>query len=234
MNPTEVARRIRRAVGISAMAFAICSPGFGQDVANPASVNAFDPREVALLPKYCMYTQLFRLHVPGGGDNQQIEAWRALMGPTFEDMHHYCFGLMKTNRATLYGLSREQRRFYLSDAVDEFDYVLQRAQKDFVLLPEILVKKGMNLVRLDKGPVAILQFERAIEAKPDYWTAYGELSDFYKQQGNIARAREVLERGLAASPDAPGLKRRMTELTAASDGKKVRRSSDSSPAVTQR
>ena len=233
MNSTEVARRIRRAAGISAVALAICSPGFGQDVANPSSINAFDSREVALLPKYCIHTLLFRPHIPGGNDPKQVEAWRALMGPTFETMHHYCFGLMKTNRALLYGLSRELRRFYLTDAIGEFDYVLQRAPNDFVLLPEILVKKGANLVRLDKGPLAILEFERAIEVKPDYWTAYGELSDLYKQQGNIAGAREVLERGLAFAPDAPGLKRRMAEM-AGDDGKKARPSADSASPTKQR
>lgn len=234
VNPREVARRIRRTAGIAAVVLAIALPAVAQDVANPSSVNAFDPREVGLLPKYCAYTQLFRQHVPGGSDGDQIQAWRALMGPAFDDLHHYCFGLMKTNRAMLYGVTREQRRFYLADAVDEYDYVLQRAPKDFVLTPEILVKKGVNLVRLDRGPVALLQFEKAIEVKPDYWTAYGELSDFYKQQGNTAKARETLERGLAASPDAPGLKRRMAELTGGSDAKKARRPADSGSPAPQR
>ncbi len=227
-------RRFYRAAAIYAVVFGISSPGFAQDVANPSSVTAYDPREVALLPKYCIYTQLFRQHVPGGNDAEQLQAWRAIMGATFEAMHHYCFGLMKTNRAMLHGLNRDQRRFYLTDALDEYDWVLTRAPNDFILLPEIFVKKGVNLVRLDKGPIAILQFERAIELKPDYWTAYGELSDFYKQQGNIAGARETLERGLVHSPDSPGLKRRMTELSAVNDGKKTRRSTDPAAPTPQR
>lgn len=220
MNATEVAWRIRRMKWIGALTLGICSPGFAQNFANPSSITDYDPREVAMLPRYCIYTQLFREHVPGGNDIQQIQAWRSFMGPEFEAMHHYCFGLMKTNRATLHAQNKDQRQFYLTDAIIEYDFVLQRVPNDFIVLPEILTKKGENLMRLGKEPLALIEYNRAIEAKPDYWTAYGDLSDLYKQQGNITEARKVLERGLSFSPDAPGLKRRMAELATGNDDKK--------------
>ena len=42
----------------------------------------FDPKQLAMLPPYCKYTQLYRQSVPGGSDPQQIERWSSLMGPT--------------------------------------------------------------------------------------------------------------------------------------------------------
>jgi tetratricopeptide (TPR) repeat protein len=234
LKATEVVWRIRRATLIGTLALGVCVPGLTQDFSNPSSITDYDPREVALLPHYCIYTQLFREHVPGGSDITQIQAWRSFMGPEFEAMHHYCFGLMKTNRATLHAQNKDQRLFYLTDAVTEYDFVLQRVPNDFIVLPEILTKKGENLVRMGREPLALIQFNRAIEVKPDYWTAYGDLSDLYKQQGNLTEARKVLEKGLSFSPNAPGLKRRMAELATSADDKKAsRRSSPSASASAQ-
>jgi tetratricopeptide (TPR) repeat protein len=212
------------------LAFGVSLPGVAQDFSNPSSITDYDPREVALLPHYCIYTQLFREHVPGGNDITQIQAWRSFMGPEFEAMHHYCFGLMKTNRATLHAQNKDQREFYLTDAITEYDFVLQRVPNDFIVLPEILTKKGENLVRLGREPLALVQFNRAVEVKPDYWTAYGDLSDLYRQQGNIAEARKVLERGLSFSPNAAGLTRRMAELATGADKKAPRRPSPAASA----
>src|SRR5262249_19085467 len=106
----------------------------------PDSVEtSFDSREVALLPHYCMYTKLFRMGVPGGDNKAEIDRWRAMMGPAFDWMHHYCWGLMKTNRALLLAKDKRTKTFYLNDAISEFDYFLNRASpsRDFVLLPEI-------------------------------------------------------------------------------------------------
>jgi hypothetical protein len=181
----------------------------------PPTIDGYDPREVGMLPRFCIHTQVFRERVPGGSNPQQIERWRAIMGPTFEAMHHYCWGLMKTNRAVLLVRSSERRQFYLNDSLGEFDWVIQRAPENFILLPEVLVKKGENLVRLNKGPSAVYAFERAIELKPDYWPPYAQMSDYYKAAGNTARAREVLAQGLAQIRNSPALLRRAGELNVA-------------------
>jgi tetratricopeptide (TPR) repeat protein len=171
---------------------------------------------MALVPRYCIYTQVFRDKIPGGDNQAEIERWGALMGKeAFHHMHHYCAGLMETNRAIFLALTPEQRRFRLTESIAEFDYVIQRVPEDFKLLPEILTKKGANLIRLGQAPRALGELERAIRLKPDYWPPYAELSDYYKGAGDLPRAREHLERGLAHSPDAEGLKRRLTELDAA-------------------
>lgn len=180
----------------------------------PGTVEGFDPREIALLPRYCVYTDTFRSRVPLGNNPQMIAQWHAHMGRIFEAMHHYCYGLMKTNRATLLAQDATTRRFYLLDSITEFDYVISRAPADFVLLPEILSKKGENLIRLDKGPAGMQELERAIELNPNYWPPYAHMSDYFKSKGEIKTAREWLEKGLVTSPDARGLTRRLAELDA--------------------
>jgi tetratricopeptide (TPR) repeat protein len=203
------------AVGIGMMVACGSAPR-AQDITAipgyPASIEAYDVREIAMLPDYCRYTQLFRDSVPGGADQSKAQRWRALMGDTFNHLHHYCWGMMKTNRAMILARTREGRIYYLNSANGEFDYVIQRAPRDFVLLPEIVTKKGENLIHLGRGQVALLVLEEATKIKPDYWPPYARMSDYLKDQGDIARAREVLEKGLAAAPDAQALKRRLAEL----------------------
>jgi tetratricopeptide (TPR) repeat protein len=187
----------------------------------PDGVQGYDPREVALLPRYCIHTQLFRNAVPGGYDQEEIKRWYSVMGPSFNNMHHYCWGLMKTNRALLLARTPHFRRFYLNDSLQEFDYVIRSSPPDFGLLPEILTKKGENLIRLDRGPQGILELERAIELKPDYWPSYAALSDYYKTTGDLAKAREWLEKGLSVTPDVKALKRRLVEVDEAKDKPKT-------------
>ena len=198
------------------VSLSLCGPATAQGIAGyPADVFAFDPREIALLPKFCTYTQHFRARVPGGSDPALIEQWHARLGPDFVHLHHYCYGLMKTNRAVLLARDRTARQFYLSDAIVEFDYVIVRATDDFVLLPEVRLKKGENLVLLGKGPLAVLEFESAIELRKDYWPPYAQLSDYYKDSGDSLKAKEVLVRGLTAAPDAKALQRRLAEMETA-------------------
>lgn len=181
----------------------------------PDSIQAYDPREVALLPPYCKYTQIFRAVVPGGNDQAAIDGWYARLGPTFHHMHHYCWGLMKENRGTLLSSDLTTRRFYLTDAVREYDYVIEHAPEDYVLLPEIITRKGQDLVLLGKGPVGEFEFRRAIALKPDYWAPYAYLSDYYRKIGETAKAREALQAGLAQVPGSEPLLRRQSELDSA-------------------
>lgn len=179
----------------------------------PEDILAYDAREIALLPRYCRFTQDFGLRAtPGGADPTEAARWERAFGPTFKHLHHYCWGLMKTNRAVLLARDRQVRRFYLSDSLGEFDYVLERAEPGFLLLPEILTRKAENLVLLDRGPTAMVALERAVAIKADYWPAYGVMGDYYKDLGDLAKAREVLNRGLEKAPEAEALKRRLREL----------------------
>lgn len=213
MNVASRSLNALKALMAAAIGFASLSAGAQAPIPGyPDTIDAFDPREVAMLPPYCAYTHYFRAAVPGGNDREKTEAWRSTLGPTFEHIHHYCFGLMKTNRGALLARSRQSRLFYLNDALLEYDYVIQRAPRDFVLLPEILTRKADNLLLLERYPLAIYNYELAIEAKPDYWPPYAKLADHYRDHGNPAKAKSVLEAGLKAAPAAPALERRLAEL----------------------
>jgi tetratricopeptide (TPR) repeat protein len=220
----ELVCRYRRALAIVVFV-AAAGQANAQQIPGYPAVEAYDPREVAMVPRYCIYTQHFRDRVPGGNDRATIDAWYARMGPVFHAMHHYCWGLMKTNRALLLARDTDTRRFYLGDAISEYDYVIQHSSDDFVLLPEILTKKGENLVRLGKGPQAIREFDRAMTLKPDYWPPYAHLSDYYRSTGDVAKARETLTRGLESAPDATALRRRLAELDVGIRGNTQRRNS---------
>jgi tetratricopeptide (TPR) repeat protein len=205
-------RRFARVLPATAVLWGVCVAALAQQIPGYPSIDSYDAREVALLPKFCPYTLLFSEKVPGGSDPEQKRRWQGVLGPTFITLHHYCWGLMKTNRAVLLARDAQTRTFYLGDAINEFDYVIERAPPDFVLLPEILTKKGENLVRLGRGPTGIVQFENAITLKPDYWPPYAQMSDYYKELGDLGKAREALERGLAQAPSTAALTRRLEEL----------------------
>jgi tetratricopeptide (TPR) repeat protein len=182
-----------------------------------------DPKLAAMLPPYCKYTQDYRENVPGGNDPKQIEHWTSVMGAeNFLHLHHYCYGLDNTNRALYFSSTKQARTFELSNAVREFDYVLARVKPDFALLPEILTRRGENLLRLGNGPQGLLDLNRAIELKPDHWPPYAALSDYYKSLGDVASAREWAKKGLAAAPGTRALQRRLAEL----DNPKAGRSAD--------
>lgn len=180
----------------------------------PDHVRAFDPREVRMLPKYCIYTQDYRERVPGGNDPAAIEQWTATMGEIFVHMHHYCYGLMKANRGLYLTRDALSRKYYLRDAIIEYDYVLNHATRDFILLPELLNRKAEALMRLGEPARAIQLLEEAIDVKPDYWAPYASLSDYYRETGDLKKARELLQAGLEAAPDSKGLTRRLAELDA--------------------
>jgi hypothetical protein len=46
------------------------------------------------------------------------------------------------------------------------------------------------------------------------------MSDYYKETGQLAKAREWLEKGLSVAPNANGLTRRLAELDGAKDKRK--------------
>jgi tetratricopeptide (TPR) repeat protein len=182
----------------------------------------YDPKQLSLLPEYCKYTQAYREVVPGGNNPAEIDRWSASMGGhNFIHMHHYCWGLEHTNGALYFARTKLDRDGYLVHAIREFDYVLRNVGGDFALLAEIFTKKGENLIRLGKAPQGILELNRAIELKPGYWPPYAALSDYYKDVGDSASARQWLEQGLIASPGTKALQRRLAEL----DSKKGTRKS---------
>jgi len=198
--------------------------GFALALVAPMQVEAqrtYEPREVYLLPVYCKYTQEFRDHVPGGRNRAEIDRWTAIMGATFNHMHHYCLGLMASNRAAFLSQTSQDRTHNLHNSISEFDYVIERLPPDFSLLPEILTKKGESLIRLDRGGEGMLELQQAVRIKAGHWPAYAAMSDHYKETGQRAKAREWLEKGLSVAPNNKALAQRLAELDAPKDKRKA-------------
>ena len=172
-----------------------------------------DSKQAAMLPAYCKYTQDYREKVPGGSDPAEIARWANILGEkNFHHLHHYCYGLEKSNRALYFSRTKQDRDRELAESVREFEYVIDRVAPDFALLPEILTRRGENLLRLGNGPQGVVDLHRAIDLKPDHWPPYAALSDHYKGLGDFEAARQWAERGLAAAPGTKALERRLAEL----------------------
>lgn len=183
------------------------------NIANAQSIDLlYSPTAMLMLPSYCKHTLAYRGRVPGGNDQQEVARWYKLLGPTFEHMHHYCWALAQTNHAMFNTRSSQERNSYLVTSIGDFDYVIRNAPADFPLLPEILTRKGENLLRITRTAEGTAALFQAIEIKPDYWPPYSILSDHYKEQKNFALARSYLEKGLSAAPDAKPLQQRLRDL----------------------
>jgi tetratricopeptide (TPR) repeat protein len=203
-----ISRKLRPALLAWPIALAgiLSSPG-------AAGQRQNDPKQTALLPPYCKYTQDYREKMPGGNDPQQIARWANILGEkNFQHLHHYCYGLEHSNRALYFSRTKQERDRELAQSVKEFEYVIERVAPDFALLPEILTRRGENLLRLGNGPQGVMDLNRAIELKPDHWPPYAALSDYYKALGDIEAAREWAGRGLTAAPGTRALQRRLAEL----------------------
>lgn len=217
MSTTAMRLRLRAAAAAAALLL-VSGGSAAQSIipGYPDNIHQLDPREVARLPPFCIYTAHFLEAFRGGRDSVELRRWKALFGEVFQTLHHYCWGLMYLNRAKFLARDQGNRNWNFSAAIHDFDYVLNfvEAKKlyDFILLPEILTRKGEALVGLGRGARAVAEFERAIELKPDYWPAYAQLADYYRDAGEVERAREVLNAGLARSPDTLALTRRLKEL----------------------
>jgi tetratricopeptide (TPR) repeat protein len=194
----------RRALLLAMVAAALSAP-----VAVLAQMQ-YSAQEVAMLPSYCQSHP----YVTKNGSEAEIQRWKSAMGDVYQAIHHYCWAQIATNRAKLSSRSRQERMRWLNQSIGDFDYVLQYAPRDFPLLPEILTRKGENLIGLGNAAPGVTDLQRAIEVKPDYWPPYAILSDYFKSVGDRAKAKEWLDKGLSQSPDAKALKRRLAELDA--------------------
>lgn len=182
---------------------------------SPTSTHAqgrhnFTEREISMLPDFCRH-KLAR-DAQKEVDPADTARFQELLGRTYLHLHHYCYGLVFTNRAKLARVTASERNSLLSQSIGEFDYTIRNSTVDFVLLPEMLTKKGENLLRLRRIQEGVSTLQSAIQTKPDYWPPYAVLSDYFKANGELDAARGWIEKGIAASPGAKALESRHLEL----------------------
>lgn len=158
--------------------------------------------EIVALPEYCQQS----LH--SGQATEQFRAhWGSALGPTFQHIHHYCFGMAFLSRALHFGLTRSQRQFNLERAVEEIEYVVRHAEPGFVLMPELLSRQGVALTQLKRYAAAEGKFQEAIAVEPNYWPAYRGLAEMYIDMKQPGRAREILQKGIPIVSDPRALQR---------------------------
>lgn len=167
--------------------------------------------ELRLLPAYC--TAKLR-------DVSELEEkkWRQTLGKDFVHVHHYCFALNFISRASMQS-DVGKKSFSYHQALNNLEYMEEHASADFVLMPEIYVKFGNVLRLVNRDSEAATKFLKAIELHPSYTPAYGSLSDYYLDLGNVEKARETLEEGLARSPSSKLLKRKLAALKGKTGGR---------------
>lgn len=188
--------------------------------ANPMDASNATRGELARLPEYCNHVWgYFR-------DAQERANWFVRMGPVFEHMHHYCWALVKANRAEAPGTELQLRRSLYASAVDECRYVLRNhPDPAFVLRPEILYRMGQFEAANESWIQAIEYYQESIAAKPDYWPPYIGIADIHLRLGRRDRAMEILDAGLKVTPHEPRLQdalKRAAEARAGGAGRSTR------------
>jgi hypothetical protein len=104
--------------------------------------NAATPSEIAMLPDFCQ--------AKFGTNAELSQQWNQRMGPDkYVHLHHYCHGLRWTDRAKL-TFDKQARRYYLTNAVNDFDYVIRNWPDGFYLKAEAKTRKSQaeSMLRL--------------------------------------------------------------------------------------
>ena len=181
-----------------AVALALIAPG--AEAQKPPDVT---DGEVALLPPYCPDTQTMSAVDPRG--TEKAARWVAVLGNAFWGLHHYCWGLIRVNRAGHAGVTPQMRRYLYESAINDYQYVLENSQPNFVLLPEIYLRIGEASMELQAYSSALEAFQRSREIKPDYWPAYVRAATVLTRLGKNADAAALLQEGLTRMPNEPAL-----------------------------
>lgn len=189
-----------RVVALACLSLGLVAPAMAQRQSN------FTVGERALLPPFCEESMGFRSGSDVGQMGPNAPYWFGLMGKSFVTMHHYCYGLIKERRALAPGQTLFNRNALLEQAVNEYQYVIDNALANFVLLPDVFVQRGDMQALLKRYLDAIESYREARERKPDYWRAYSRWATALVALNNPKSALTVLEDGIRAVPSDPKLR----------------------------
>ena len=180
------------------------------------------PAEMALLPEYCQVRAI---------DNQgspAFRAWMQALAPKFLGIHHYCAGVNYINRY-LHLVNDPKRKYYLSRAVPEIDYVAKDMPPNFPIAGEVYMHRGLANKLMKKEAAAASDFVKAIKHDPNQVRAYLYLSEIYAAAGNKDKALEFTTIALKRVPDSKTLQQRYLEY----GGKKPFPQPDIAPTVPE-
>ena len=185
--------------GLKALVFML-----GVSLSPQALTAAVTPLELSMLPAYCDAKM-------GSQSPAAADLWISRMGrENWVHIHHFCGGLADVNRS--YRQQAYERGRTLSNALWEFNYMLDHTQQDFYMRADFYFNRGKAYRLLGKDGQAMGDFLKAFEMSPEMSAASIELADMYKKQGKHAQALAVLKKGLESSPSAKNLRRRYQEM----------------------
>lgn len=168
------------------------------------------PAEMATLPNYCAESEASPTYERYG---VRWKYWTARMGPTFNKIHHYCWGLVEMMRVrALHKGAGQEKMAGLRRAVGEYNFVIVGAIKPFPLMPEVLLKRAEAAVMMEDWSLAYASYSDAWKLKPDYWPAYLGWAEVLNKVGKRDDARAILLEGLSQSPTAEPLRRLYLQL----------------------
>lgn len=148
-------------------------------------------------------------------DSSLHDAWKRRVGSANWDyIRHYCVALHIEGQVPRMRGKRSRDHAW-RQMIAEFEQVEKHAQPGFVLMPEILVRKGKAQERLGDPDSAMESYQKAIELNPEYSWSYMAIADLFVATEQPDEARKILEDGLTKVPErfAKGLQRQLTELS---------------------
>lgn len=175
-----------------------------------AQRSRYSRAELETLPRSCL-AQRF---IVGELDRNAVspverEQWERRMGKSYLHYHHYCWGLLDMRR---FASDQAQQRLHLKNALNNFSYVIRNSLRDFPMLPEVYLRRGMVQRLMENDSDAARSFREAIDVKPDYTPAYAALVDLFLDLDDLEGARGILDAGLARAPESRILKAKQLEL----------------------
>lgn len=162
-----------------------------------------------ILPEWSRYVQGEKFGDPKG------KKYERFFGPTWSHIHHYIWGLDEMNQAFSNYTNIQNRNYFFTSAINNFDYVIQRSTPNFILLPDILFNKGITLSHMNKYVEACMAFKRAINIRNNYIPAYVALSDLLSMNGLKKEAKQIILQGLKFNKSSEILQKKLIELDAA-------------------
>lgn len=158
--------------------------------------------EMKLIPAYCPDTMGFKYGDAYSRTSPKAAHWVSLMGNDFWHMHHYCWARINLNRAYKSGISAQAKKALLNSVRSDYMYVINNAQKNFIMLPEVYTRLGEVELLLGSPNKANDAFSRARIQKQDYWPAYSRWAEYLLSIGRRKEALRVVIDGLAHSPES--------------------------------
>jgi len=180
---------------------------FGLLDLSQVSAEAFapTPAEITILPPFCKAKLS-----PDPMDDKQFSA---TIGPDWLHIHHYCFALNFTNRYYRSYGDKAAHQDDLTQALGNYDYVLNHGSPNFWMRAEIRTQKGRLLAAAKRKAEAIGELEMALIENQNYAPAYVVLSDVYRDIGEKSKSLTAVELGLQHAPDNKSLQAQYKQLT---------------------